>query len=87
MSSRARGKTILGNEVTGIGKDGLWLIYEGREYYVPFEDYPVFGDATVEQIYSMTVSAPGHLRWKSLDCDIEIEALERPDDFPLIFKP
>lgn len=86
MSLKQRGKTILGSEVTAIGREGFWLIYSGKEYYVPFDDYPVFKDATVEQIYSMTVIAPGHLRWDSLDCDMEVEALERPEDFPLVFK-
>lgn len=87
MSLRARGKDILGSEVSAIGRDGFWLIYEGKEYYVPFEDYPIFKNATVEQIYSLAVIAPEHLRWESLDCDIEVEALEKPEEFPLVYKP
>jgi hypothetical protein len=87
MSLRTRGKTISDGEISAIGRDGFWLIYTGKEYYVPFEDYPIFRKATVEQIYSVSVISPGQLRWETLDCDIEIDALEKPEEFPLMFNP
>ena len=86
MSSRTRGKNIVASEVTNISKNGFWILYEGKEYFVLFKGYPVFKNATVKEIYSMEVTVPGQLRWEKLDCDIEIGALEKPEEYPLIYK-
>jgi hypothetical protein len=72
--------------VTGISRDGLWVLVEGREYFIAFSDYPVFAGATVQEIYEMKSIAPGQLRWEKLDCDIEVAALESPAGFPLIYR-
>lgn len=85
MLSKKRGKNIYANEVTAVGRDGFWLINEELEFFVPFADYPIFRHATVEQIYNMEEIAPGQLRWESLDVDIELDALENPERYPLKF--
>jgi hypothetical protein len=72
--------------VTGITRDGLWVLVEGREYFIAFSDYPAFADATVQEIYGMRAIAPGQLRWDSIDCDIEVAALDAPAGFPLVYK-
>ena len=83
MPSRAHGKSISGSEVTEVSRYGFWVINNDLEYFVPFDAYPVFRIATVEQIFSMEEIAPGQLRWESLDADIEVEALAHPERFPL----
>jgi hypothetical protein len=77
------GKRISASEVTGVGRDGFWLICRDCEYFVSFSDYPAFRHATVEQIFEMEEIAPGQLRWESLDVDIEVEALAHPERFSL----
>lgn len=85
MLSETRGKTICVSEVTSIGRDGFWLLIGDQEFFVPYQNYPVFRRATVEQIYAMQEIAPGQLRWEALDADIELDALECPERFPLKF--
>jgi hypothetical protein len=85
MLSKKRGKNIYASEVTAVGRDGFWFINQDCEFFVPFNDYPAFRKATVEQIYSMEEIAPGQLRWESLDADIELDALENPERYPLKF--
>ena len=85
MLLEPHGRTIYASEVTAIGRDGFWVISHDGEYFVPFDNYPVFRGATVMQIYEMIEIGPGQLRWESLDVDIEIEALEQPERFPLKF--
>lgn len=46
------------SEVTNISSAGFWLLVEDREYFVPFEDYPAFKKATVEQIYQFQQLSP-----------------------------
>lgn len=86
MSLKACGKSTSVNEVTNICKDGFWVLYRDKEYYVPFNDYPVFKKSTIKGIYSMIETAPGYIRWDALDCDIEVEALDNPEVYPLIYK-
>jgi hypothetical protein len=86
MTSRALGRSTLKAEVTSIGKNGFWVLQDDREYFIPFDDYPVFRTATVRDICAVESKVPGQLRWKALDCDIELAALDTPDRFPLVFQ-
>ena len=70
-------------EVTSIDFAGFWLLVDDREYFVPFDDYPAFRRATVAQIYAMQRLGPSQVYWPDLDVDIELEALEHPERFPL----
>lgn len=72
-------------EVTNIGATGFWLLVDDREYFVPFDDYPVFWDATVAQIYAVQRLSPTQFHWPELDADVELEALEYPERYPLMF--
>lgn len=86
MSLDLLGVATLDSEVTDITAVGFWLLVEDREYFVPFEDYPAFEDATVAQIYAVEQLGPGQFYWPELDIDIELEALEQPERFPLVFQ-
>lgn len=87
MSSGQPGSYISPNEVTNIEPLGFWILIEGKEFFVPFEDYPIFKQATVQQLVNMEVTSPTQLHWPDLDADIELEALETPDHYPLMWKP
>ena len=73
-------------EVTSVGRFGFWLIIDDREYFVPFVDYPAFRDATMIHIYDLARIAPDQLYWPALDIDIDLNALDRPEAFPLLFR-
>ncbi len=82
MSLKARGINTF-SEVTNIEAFGFWLLAEDHEYFVPFSDYPVFKNATIEQILNLQCLAPGQYHWPDLDADIELEALQNPERYPL----
>ena len=86
MSSSPPGAAISHSEVTNITAHGFWLLADDREYFVPFRDYPVFQNATVAQIYAVRRIGPTQFHWPQLDADIELEALERPEAYPLKFQ-
>jgi hypothetical protein len=86
MSSNLPGVSISPNEVTNISAIGFWLLVDDREYFVPFDDYPAFREATVAQIYAVQRLGPTQFHWPELDIDIELEALEHPEHFPLMFR-
>ena len=83
---RKPGKNTSLSEVTGVGPLGFWVIVEDREYFVPFSDYPAFQSAAIEQIFTMQYISPTQLHWPELDVDIEIDALDEPEKYPLLWK-
>ena len=87
MSLQTLGGVTSHSEVTNIGAHGFWLLVDDREYFVPFDDYPVFRQATVSQIYAMKRVGPDQFHWPDLDADIELGALEHPEQYPLKFAP
>lgn len=86
MTLLARGENISAAEVSGISSLGFWLLAGDREYFVPFDDYPDFLRATVEQIYRLDTLSPTQIYWPDLDIDIDLNALVEPERFPLVFK-
>ncbi len=84
--SLLNGKNTFRNEITNVSSQGFWLLADDREYFVPFADYPVFQSATITQVFNMRRIAPGQYHWPDLDADVELEALEHPEHFPLIWR-
>jgi hypothetical protein len=85
-TSEQHGTNTLISEVTTITAHGLWLWVDDREYFVPFEEYPTLKQATVDQLLAVKRLSPAQFFWESLDVDIELDALEHPEHFPLQFK-
>ena len=86
MKSSAVGKSISRAEVQDISQHGLWLYVKGREYLLPFKHYPWFRDAKVAEIQNVQLLHGMHLHWPDLDVDLELESLQSPDKYPLIYQ-
>ena len=71
-------------EVLGVTRHGVWLLVGDTEYHLPFEQYPWFVKATIEQILAIELHHGGHLRWEALDVDLHVDVLAAPERFPLI---
>ena len=65
---------------------GIFVLVNEKEYFIPFSKYDVFKKATVEEIYDCKLLSPSQLYWEQLDCDIEIDALDNPEKYVLIYK-
>jgi hypothetical protein len=70
-------------EVTNISKHGFWLLVDGRELFLPFDDFPWFKQAPVEAIVRLERPAPRHLRWPDLDVDLSLDSIDHPERYPL----
>ncbi len=73
------------SQITSIEDDGFWLLVKNKEFFVPFDRYPDFKNATVQQIFDFEDDGD-EFHWHSLDIDIELDALSHPERFPLIFQ-
>ena len=71
--------------VTNIEKYGFWLLVDNKEYFILFEEYPVFKKATVDQTLNVIRIANSKFHWQELDADIELKALEHPEKIKLKF--
>ena len=78
------GTAISAPEVTHVSKHGLWLLREDEELFLPFEQFPWFRQATIEQITHVEAPGPDHLYWPDLDIDLAVESIRHPEAFPLI---
>ena len=73
-------------EVTHVSKHGLWLLLGDEELLLPFEKFPWFKKATIEQLEQVQRPAPDHLYWPQLDVDLSVQSIRTPDAFPLVSK-
>lgn len=71
-------------EVTHISKHGLWLLIGDEELHLPFELFPWFRTASIDQIMQVELPSPSHLYWPALDIDLSVDSIRRPADFPLV---
>jgi hypothetical protein len=73
-------------EVTNISKHGFWLLVDGREPFLAFDEFPWFKQAAVEAILRLQRPTPGHLHWPDLDVDLALDSIEHPERYPLTSK-
>jgi len=71
--------------VLNISKHGLWLLVHQDEYFLPFESFPWFEDASVSSILNVELPQQHHLYWPDLDVDLELESIESPEEYPLMY--
>ena len=78
------GTHISAPEVTHVSLHGLWLLLGDEELHLPFNAFPWFRQATIEQISAVQSPTPDHLYWPQLDIDLSVQSIRQPDAFPLI---
>ena len=78
------GAATLEAEVTNISAHGFWVFLGTEELLVPYDQFPWFKKATVEQILTVERPTENHLYWPQLDVDLSVESLRRPEAFPLV---
>ena len=49
MTSSTHGASTFQVEVTNIDRFGFWLLVEDREYFLPYQEFPWFRKARVEE--------------------------------------
>lgn len=73
-------------EVTNISVNGIWMLIKDVEYFLPFNKFPWFQDASVAAIQAVKLVHGHFLRWDLLDVDLELESLEHLERYPLIYR-
>ena len=83
MKLEPTGNVTLDIEVLNVSPRGFWLLADGREHFLGFEDFPWFQSASIAQICRVERVSGEHFYWPSLDVDLDLESIEHPERFPL----
>jgi hypothetical protein len=86
MKSETRGTSTSEVEVTHINGHGLWLLVQGAEYFLPYEQFPWFAEAKVRDILNVQLLHGRHLHWPALDVDLALDSLANPQNYPLVWR-
>lgn len=73
-------------ELTHVSRHGMWLLLDEEELLLPFELFPWFRQATIEQLSVIERPASDHLYWPLLDVDLSVQSIRDPSSFPLVSK-
>jgi hypothetical protein len=86
MKSLKHGKSISKAEITNISQHGFWMLIRGKEYFLPYDNFPWFKNATIGQISDFEAPGKTHLYWPQLDVDLSLAIIEHPERYNLISK-
>ena len=86
MKLKKRGAPTLKIEVTQISSRGVWILVKGNEYFLSYEDFPWFRNATLSQAQQVRLIGESHLHWPDLDVDLELDSLNDLERYPLIYQ-
>lgn len=84
MRSAKHGDNTSAVEVANVSRHGFWLMVEATEYFLPFDLFPWFRDATIRQLTNVQLPSPHHLYWPDLDIDLAVESVAHPERYPLV---
>ncbi len=84
MNLSAHGDSTSAVEVTNISSHGLWILVRGREYFLPYADFPWFKDQPLKAILQVEEPTRDHYYWPAIDVDLTTEMIEFPERFPKI---
>jgi len=87
MRSGEPGTSTSATEVVGITPDGVWLLLDQAERFLPFEQFPWLKDARVRDVLNVERPHPGHLYWPGIDVDLHVESITHPGKYPLVSRP
>jgi hypothetical protein len=86
MKSKTLGRSTSRVEVLNIDVHGLWLYAQGKEYFLPYDEFPWFKGATVADILNVELQHGFHLCWPMLDVDLDLHFLEDTSETPLVYQ-
>ena len=76
----------MNSTVLRIESYGFWMLIKGKEYFLSFENFPWFKNATTSQITNFEMPSEEHIYWPELDVDLSLSIIEHPEKYKLVAK-
>ena len=83
MKSEVVGKATSDVEITNIDMQGIWLLMIDKEFFLPFERFPWFRDATVGEIHNVRLEGDSELHWPDLKVRLPVATIGTPTLIPV----
>ena len=83
MKSEVVGKATSDVEITNIDMQGIWLLMNDKEFFLPFERFPWFRDATVGEIHNVRLEGDSELLWPDLKVRLPVATIGTPTLIPV----
>lgn len=83
MKSEVVGKATSDVEITNIDMQGIWLLMTDKEFFLPFERFPWFRDATVGEIHNVRLEGDSELHWPDLKVRLPVTSIGTPTPIPV----
>jgi hypothetical protein len=83
MKSEVVGKATSDVEITNIDMQGIWLLMNDKEFFLPFERFPWFRDATVGEIHNVRLEGDSELHWPDLKVRLPVSSIGTPTPIPV----
>ncbi|MEK7269372.1 MAG: DUF2442 domain-containing protein [Planctomycetota bacterium] len=84
QKSETHGTPISSVEVTNVSPNGLWILLQDKEWFLPFKDFPWFREAAIGKVMNVQALSADHFYWPDLDIDLDLESIAHPERFPLV---
>ena len=84
MKYESIGAGISNVEVLNVSPHGFWLMVAGQEFFLGYEDFPWFRNATMAQLFGVELHHQDHLYWPELDVDLDLDRIAHPEKYPLV---
>jgi Protein of unknown function (DUF2442) len=84
MKSEQHGVSTSQVEVGNVTRQGFWLLLDDREFFLPFQQFPWFRNASIEGLTTIERPSPHHLYWPTLDVDLAVDSIVHPERYPLL---
>jgi hypothetical protein len=55
-----------------------------KEYFLSTKEFPWFQSAKVADVLNLSLESKTHLRWEKLDIDLDLNSLDKLEQYPLI---
>jgi hypothetical protein len=86
MTSLKRGTGTSRPEIVNVSSHGVWLHAKGKEYFLPYAEYPWFRNARLSDLHRVKLLHGRVLHWEGLDVDLALHSLDHLDQYPLKYK-
>lgn len=85
MKSKKPARSTSKAEVISISQFGIWILVLGKEYFLSAKEFPWFHSAKVEDVLEIRLQNQNHIRWESLDIDLDLRSLDKLEQYPLVY--
>lgn len=84
MKLKDPGKNISRISILNISEFGIWILVYGKEYFLPYKDFPWFKNARLTEIHNVRLHHGFHLYWPDLDVDLHLDSINNLEKYCLI---